>query len=800
MAGRKDPRPLIEVLRFLLNSPDGQGEELVSNVLHHLGRVKCHEYKIQSVEQLEHLLRRYPQIFSLKKNEVQQLVSVKATTTLTFCVAHSNVSGSCTYRSCSQLHLCIFFLLSGDCSFKGKCLFGHDLSTPHNRRKLEEHLLYGLGITELRTLLCFPWVRQEVTVPKVCRYYNKHAGCTKGQNCRCLHLCHSYVMEKCKFGKGCRRNHYIQDPQVTKVLTSYGVKVKGRRLTEILAEVRAYVRDTEDVSEDQEDAGDRNQYSKMAALRGAHARARKFGSVPNLLAGFSLSTVTSSSNGHGRRDRCPSADRRPRQMSERSYSTLTRDHAQADLQRVEEICLYNLAGNCRFGEMCNRMHCKYPYLWRITAIQLEDPKQEVTWRDLDPDSNDLLERKYCQPDVVECDVLDVDGTTLKVNLKDFTAKELPKNSHRFTFTLRRLSTPSSGDTATTASRHCLPASLVTVWLWYWRNEEGVWNEFGLESMDEERLSLNSDKIERHFLTTPSTPMKFDQHVLDLNRMRLKSVQHDRKFKVRRRPQPFLRVTESSESDDESPNTEEEEDEEDEEEDDEEEAITSEINSDEVIEYDDFSNRLSRGLQEHVEASVKGAEASLDSLQAKKTYLVELRPETKKYETVKSQFCGTLGKRSTIISIHSVNNSTMASTYHKKRCSLSKQSGKERTLYYAPQPADNIAALCEKGINCRRQDGDDMPLGKGGYFHANAARADRNIGALRKRQMFVAQCQVGASCIGAPGLTQPPLREDSNPVNTLRYDSCTDDLDRPRTYVIFDGSRVCFKFLITYSLK
>jgi hypothetical protein len=69
------------------------------------------------------------------------------------------------------------------------------------------------------------------------------------------------------------------------------------------------------------------------------------------------------------------------------------------------------------------------------------------------------------------------GATLKINFKDFTAKELSTGgcSTSRTYTLRRLCTPSTGDKG-----NKWPVSMATTWLWYWRNQNGVWNEFGLE--------------------------------------------------------------------------------------------------------------------------------------------------------------------------------------------------------------------------------------------------------------------------------------------------------------------------------
>ncbi|XP_070208050.1 uncharacterized protein [Littorina saxatilis] len=170
---------------------------------------------------------------------------VAPTTQLTLCPVHSQKSGSCRDRACTGLHFCIFYLLSGQCAYASSnhsgCLFGHALEAdPHNRRLLQQSFLVELNLTELRKLFCLPGVRRGVTVPKICKYYNKHMGCNKGGKCRALHLCHPYVLETCKFGRGCRRNHDISHQEVKQVLTLYGVRVKGRPLSDILRELRSF--------------------------------------------------------------------------------------------------------------------------------------------------------------------------------------------------------------------------------------------------------------------------------------------------------------------------------------------------------------------------------------------------------------------------------------------------------------------------------------------------------------------------------------------------------------------------------
>ena len=54
--------------------------------------------------------------------------------------------------------------------------------------------------------------------------------------------------------------------------------------------------------------------------------------------------------------------------------------------------------------------------------------------------------------------------------------------------------------------------------------------------------MRSDAVERNFLTSADTPLKFGHFVLDFGKMRLKDLDTGHKFKVRRRPQSQLRNT------------------------------------------------------------------------------------------------------------------------------------------------------------------------------------------------------------------------------------------------------------------
>lgn len=62
-----------------------------------------------------------------------------------------------------------------------------------------------------------------------------------------------------------------------------------------------------------------------------------------------------------------------------------------------EICIYYLRGNCRYGARCNMQHKGSMYQW-----QFKDTRGE--WTDYRPASNVEIEQKYCDVHNVDCSI------------------------------------------------------------------------------------------------------------------------------------------------------------------------------------------------------------------------------------------------------------------------------------------------------------------------------------------------------------------------------------------------------------
>ena len=65
-------------------------------------------------------------------------------------------------------------------------------------------------------------------------------------------------------------------------------------------------------------------------------------------------------------------------------------------------------------------------------------------------------------------------------------------------------------------------------------------------------------------------------------------------------------------------------------------------------------------------------------------------------------------------------------------------------------------------------------------------------------MFLARVLTGESKLGMPDFRRPPLKDQSDPASDL-YDSCVDDENQPKIFVIFNDEQCYPSYLIQYQL-
>uniref|UniRef100_A0A8C0F6H8 Poly(ADP-ribose) polymerase family member 12 n=1 Tax=Bubo bubo TaxID=30461 RepID=A0A8C0F6H8_BUBBB len=148
---------------------------------------------------------------------------------------------------------------------------------------------------------------------------------------------------------------------------------------------------------------------------------------------------------------------------DRKHSS-SRESSTTNDDELEQICLYQLYRSCGFKDKCMRTHFHLPYRWQISDGN--------TWKDLK--NMEEIEKAYCDP------------SNARYKLTKFND-----------FGVRRLSTASS----VTKPPHFI---LTTEWIWYWKDEYGLWREYGKKVT----ATVSSDDLEKAYIAKGSPKLNF----------------------------------------------------------------------------------------------------------------------------------------------------------------------------------------------------------------------------------------------------------------------------------------------------
>ncbi|XP_056621656.1 protein mono-ADP-ribosyltransferase PARP12-like isoform X2 [Triplophysa dalaica] len=395
-----------------------------------------------------------------------------------------------------------------------------------------------------------------------------------------------------------------------------------------------------------------------------------------------------------------------------------------------EICLYFLRSGCSFKDKCVRVHHPLPYKWQILQVD------GVTWSDLA--NEDEVEKAFCNP-ASDVSITPTSSGHQIVNLISMTCGES---------SVRRLSTAPS----VTKPPHFI---LTTQWLWYWRNDEEEWMEYG--KGDNTNL-VTSETLEKDYISDNEKEVPFDsdehQYILTFKGMYQRNLKYKTVREIRRRPR-FVSAQDAkgkikgSESSDSS---------------------TSSV---EVPSYWD-----------------KG---SLPSF----TYMrVPLQMSSKEYLRVSSLFSRTM-PRSTIHSIEIVQNLSLWRVFQwQKEQMTGRNKGKEvaqRQLFHGTNE-DLIDPICDQNFDWRVCGHNGTLYGKGSYFARDASYSDTYIKSrTNQKKMFLAQVLVGEFTRAQSSLVRPPAKTSKS-----FYDSCVDSESNPAIFVVFEKFQVYPEFIIEYS--
>ncbi|NXS96134.1 PAR12 polymerase, partial [Jacana jacana] len=433
---------------------------------------------------------------------------------------------------------------------------------------------------------------------------------------------------------------------------------------------------------------------------------------------------------NGNRNMCDTEDAKTSPRKERKHSS-SQKSSTTDGDESEQICLYHLYRSCGFKEKCIRTHFHLPYRWQISDGN--------TWKDLK--NMEEIEKAYCDPSNTRFNNgVTESGSVLSricfVNMCSGFAK------------VRRLSTASS----VTKPPHFV---LTTEWLWYWKDEHGLWQEYGKKDVGHVAATVSSEDLEKAYIAESSPKLNFKagrhDYELDFGAMIQKNLHYTTERKICRRPK-FVSQTE-------------------------------------------VEKTKARGFK-HAE-EFKGIPPHWDksSLPELGFKLIELDSSSEEYKKVKMDFQRTMPK-TVIKRICRVQNPSLWELYQWQKEQMQKINGgkdvDERFLFHGTSKK-YTDAICQQNFDWRICGLHGTVYGKGSYFARDASYSDNYCREdLDTKTMFLARVLVGEFTLGSSSYVRPPLKD-----NQSFYDSCVNCSSNPSIFVIFEKQQIYPEYLIEY---
>ncbi|XP_064369975.1 protein mono-ADP-ribosyltransferase PARP12-like isoform X1 [Dromaius novaehollandiae] len=434
---------------------------------------------------------------------------------------------------------------------------------------------------------------------------------------------------------------------------------------------------------------------------------------------------------NGSRNMYDKKDDKSSPCKERKHSSSQESSTMND-DELEQICLYHLYKSCGFKDKCIRVHFHLPYKWQISDGN--------TWKDLK--NTEQIEEAYCDP-----------SKTRFSNGVTESGSVLPcicfRNMCCGFAKVRRLSTASS----VTRPPHFI---LTTEWIWYWKDEYGLWREYGKKDQDHAAATVSSDDLEKAYIAkgSPKLNFKAGKHEYELNfgAMIQKNLRYATEREVCRRPK-FVSQTE-------------------------------------------VEKTRKRGFKHSEESTSVPAHWDKSALPELGFKLIELDSSSDEYKKVQVDFQRTMPK--TIIQkIHRVQNPSLWELYQWQKEQMQKSNGgkavDERFLFHGTSKK-HIDAICQQNFDWRICGLHGTVYGKGSYFARDASYSNNYCTEdAHIKSMFLARVLVGEFTLGRSSYVRPPLKDSQNSF----YDSCVNSTSNPSIFVIFEKHQIYPEYLIEY---
>ncbi|NXW81658.1 PARPT polymerase, partial [Alopecoenas beccarii] len=414
-----------------------------------------------------------------------------------------------------------------------------------------------------------------------------------------------------------------------------------------------------------------------------------------------------------------------------------------------EICVDFLQGTCVYGSDCPKHHTVLPYHWQVrrTATQ--------SWQSVTNDSQEHLERLYCNPDNDRIKVK-YRGHEFWVDLNVMKLYETVEFDQ-----MRRLSTPSCPSSS---------SSYYTVWKYFCRDHFG-WREYSepVVRLIEEASCRGLKEV--RFVTW------HNQYILNIK----DGFQQNACFRreIKRRPllrscvvlMPFLQTLGGNPPLPAPPA----------------EAASSLALSPTAVTSPNF----------YPETWIR-MDPAQDFIQ------VPVLKEDKSYRTIYNLFHKTVPEtKYKILKILRVQNQFLWEKYKRKKEYMSKKmSGldrimNERHLFHGTSQ-DVVDGICKHNFDPRVCGKHATMFGQGSYF-ARKASYSHNFSKRSPKgvhYMFLAKVLTGRYTVGNHTMRRPPPVNPGSITSDL-YDSCVDNYFEPQIFVIFNDDQSYPYFIIQY---
>ncbi|NXP89075.1 PAR12 polymerase, partial [Passerina amoena] len=626
---------------------------------------------------------------------------------------------------CERLHLCKQHLM-GRCHLgPSSCKYSHDIMNEENRKVLKKHDLSGLSENELQVLLL---QNDAFFLPDTCHLYNKKGShCTQQSNCNKLHVCQHFLKGRCKFPR-CIISHNLLDDHALRVLETVGIDGK------IASNFQA-IYDYKHVEFNREP---KKVYGKLQETyrndNWKNPAVRKTKEVKTTLETVQCKLDVPPSGGKylDNSTNCFLVEsafvflflQYIHIFSSLLLGTCKNGVSHGTVMWEGELQFFCLKYCIENSNRCKSVHYHLPYKWEV--------HDGLNWKELP--MMEEIEKAYCDPKNSSL-------PSKNINFQTMTCSSS---------LVRRLSTPSSVTKPT--------FQLTTQWIWYWKNNQDKWIEYGEPEEGTSTTSPSSAIIENLYQADPCAivPFQAGQHQYELNFKEM--IQTNTHFKTRRQVCRRPKF----------------------------------VSSEDVQKIKTGSQRDSsipnQSCPSHWDAS------ALPDFGYK---AVVISNTTSEYNEIKQLFHQTM-KNYSILKIQRIQNPSLWKVFQWQKEKMKRENGgkevQEKRLFHGAD-VPFMETICSQNFDWRICGSNGTNYGKGIYFARDACYSHTYCQAtLQGHSMFVARVLVGDYVKGNAAFVRPPMKCAAK---LWLYDSCVDDEFNPAVFVVFEKHQIYPEYIIEY---